>query len=521
MNLPLKNVDNTHLRILRAHDGNLLDPRGKALENPTANGKHMVNNVLLVVIDALRYDRVDPSLTPNIVNLAESGERFDSCYACINATDSSMTTMMTGLYPTHHGLLNHGKNITKQEFRYVSSTGPITRLLDSKYQCIGIDILGRHHKRGFDEYLMERSSNEKWDGEQSIIGQIEENLHLHGKQALLKLPSWARVRIRESYYRIKPQNTEYGYPKGRWMTDELLSRIESNDPWFGLIHYWDTHMPYTSVENLEAVEDRTYEDGGRQLRELVEPIASSEWGKFLLDAMPHEEVTVGDFKRRYDAAVNYVDEQLGRIIDELKKRGEYEDTGIIVTSDHGESLTEYGILFDHHGLYEPTIHVPLVIDAPGFSGREHTFVQHFDIVPTILDMLDVKYLPDAFDGSSLVADGDERNLDRDAVYIEEAHTARQRAVRIRTHKLIEHLGETFECRYCNTQHGDPLELFDFTADGERRNVIGRQPDITGDLKRKLWNWETETGDPREAPRDPTTEQYDEEVLERLESMGYV
>ena len=63
---------------------------------------------------------------------------------------------------------------------------------------------------------------------------------------------------------------------------------------------------------------------------------------------------------------------------------------IILTGDHGESMAEHKIFFDHHGLYDPTIHVPLIVRAPGKfapGARVGGMVRHIDIVPTLLDLL--------------------------------------------------------------------------------------------------------------------------------------
>ena len=94
-----------------------------------------VENVLLIVVDALRTDRVGvyggSDLTPNIDSIADDGEVFEQCYSCINATDSSLTTILTGTYPTHHGVLNHGQNITDEERQYPSGTTPLAGLLSN------------------------------------------------------------------------------------------------------------------------------------------------------------------------------------------------------------------------------------------------------------------------------------------------------------------------------------------------------------------------------------------------------
>ena len=73
--------------------------------------------------------------------------------------------------------------------------------------------------------------------------------------------------------------------------------------------------------------------------------------------------------KKYDTAIKYVDEQIGRIIDFLKKDGLWKDTIFIVLADHGESLGEHRIYFSHAGIYVETVHVPLIMKLPGFRKR--------------------------------------------------------------------------------------------------------------------------------------------------------
>lgn len=84
---------------------------------------------------------------------------------------------------------------------------------------------------------------------------------------------------------------------------------------------------------------------------------------------------------------------------------EKDDTLIILTSDHGESLTEHEIFFDHHGLYDVTTHVPLILFAPKHfpnPKRIKALVQHVDLVPTLCDLMGVEAEGGAWDGLSLL-----------------------------------------------------------------------------------------------------------------------
>ncbi|WP_348611329.1 sulfatase family protein [Halobaculum rarum] len=467
-----------------------------------------VENVVLIVADALRPDRVGAysggELTPNIDQLAAEGQIFENCFACINATDSSMTTLLTGLYPTSHGILNHGKNITTEEMEYVSATTPLPQRLPSHYETVAFDKLERWHDRGFDRYINVNSSDEEGN-----------HLLRHLSNAVQELPSPVERFIRRGYRTLRSGDP---ITESERLTKRVSAAIEDADsPFFHMVHYWDTHIPYLSREHHpDIIAERKYDDT-RPLDDVLDPIQGSQWAEHL-NRLRGTTRTVAEMSRKYDAGVWAVDNSIGQVIDKLRAEGVYDETAIIVTADHGESFTEHGIIFDHHGLYDSTVHVPLLIRAPGFEGRESDFVQHYDIVPTILDLLDIDYQEAAFDGVSL-ASSDIQSLDRDAVYAEEGHTARRRMIRTDSYKYIKRLDNQTVCRYCGIQHAPERELYDLDADpDECQNIIDTNPDLAQELDEKLETWIER----RQAPRkDDGSYELSSDVEDHLEEMGYL
>jgi len=484
-----------------------------------------IENALLIVVDALRMDRSgahsEESLTPEIDSLAEEGEVFDKCYSCINATDSSMTTILSGQYPTRHGVLNHGGDVTQTEREHVSGVQTLPELVNDSKKTIAVDMLERWHKRGFDEYTNPLDSHQQNDTNREKIVPVMSKATGH-------LPNSLEKPIKSAYSRINSRyssNNQNVYPSGDRVTDAVINAIrDSADQWFGLVHYWDPHLPYCSLEDhpeiAEVVRDRRYEDGTVPIDSAFEPIAGSNWHRQLQADLVQDSRTIGEMKRKYDAGVRFADEHIGRLIRELKEREEYEETAIIITADHGENLTEHGIFFDHHGLYDTTTHVPFIIHAPGFEGREEQFVQHFDIVPTLLDLFGCDYDPGQFDGCSLIPDtGGSRTLDREAAYMEEGHVARKRAVRTDSYRYIKNIGENNYCRYCGLTHALDRELYDVASDpAESKNIVRERPGIAEELDEQLESWVGELADPG---RGAVEFEEDKKVLDRLDSMGYI
>jgi len=92
------------------------------------------------------------------------------------------------------------------------------------------------------------------------------------------------------------------------------------------------------------------------------------------------------WRQLYAAEVAYQDQALGQLLRWLKQTGRYDDTLIIVVADHGESLGEHGLLNHLYGVYDPLIHVPLVMRGPGIGrgGQVSDLVQTNDIFGTVL-----------------------------------------------------------------------------------------------------------------------------------------
>lgn len=465
-----------------------------------------VDNVLLIVVDALRTDRVgaygNSDLTPNIDELSTGAEVFESAYACINATDPSMTTILSGQYPTSHGLLNHQKHITDTEREYMSAVSLLPEMLEESQKTIGVDILERWHKRGFDKYYKGNKNGSK--------------LRNIGEDILNKLPKTIDNRFRE-IYQLLSDDSSTPYISASEATNILLQELNNtDDSWFSLIHYWDTHLPYVPLSEIpKEIQDRSYSNGDVPLATATEDIKGSSWRENLLSLSGDAE-TIGDMKRKYDAGVKRVDDNIGRIVKYLRENEQYENTMIILTADHGESLGENGVFFDHHTLYDPCVHIPLIIDGPQFDGREEMYVQHFDIVPTILDVLEVSNDSERFDGKSLFTQTKDRDFDRSAVFHEEAHTARRRAIRTSDYKYIKRIDQDDPCRYCNIHHSRGDELYDLEDD--KQLTIDHVQEVVQTLEGQLERWINSRPIPGKSNINFDSSG---EIESRLEDMGYL
>ncbi len=136
---------------------------------------------------------------------------------------------------------------------------------------------------------------------------------------------------------------------------------QQNDKWFCWVHLWDPHSRYSPPE----------------------PFAT----QFSEDP--------------YSGEVAYVDQELKKLFNLVENKGWTEQTLIILTGDHGESLGEHGEMSHGYFAYNSTIWVPLIIKAPKTkSARIDDYVSHVDIFPTVCDVLDIKK-PPTLHGESL------------------------------------------------------------------------------------------------------------------------
>ena len=93
----------------------------------------------------------------------------------------------------------------------------------------------------------------------------------------------------------------------------------------------------------------------------------------------------------YDSEIRYCDEGIGQLLKTLDKLGVADNTLVVLMGDHGELMYRHGVFFDHHGLYDGNLHVPLIMRGPGVTpGRIPHMTGHVDIAPTLLDLTGVE-----------------------------------------------------------------------------------------------------------------------------------
>jgi len=179
---------------------------------------------------------------------------------------------------------------------------------------------------------------------------------------------------------------------------ELLTQLHKTQL-FMWIHYQDPHGPYTPPGYFAEL-FQTHEQSPRNIKANT---SLSGCGGIPSYQRLGANRDFHYYVSQYDGEIRYQDEHFKRLIEALMRLGLYDDALIIFSSDHGEGMGEHDYFFSHgERLYSGLTHVPLIIKyGKTLTGKRTDFVQHIDIVPTILNMLDIK--PDSrFRGRDLL-----------------------------------------------------------------------------------------------------------------------
>ena len=174
---------------------------------------------------------------------------------------------------------------------------------------------------------------------------------------------------------------------------DWLSKQEKGRPFFAFINFFDAHSPYLLPE------DCGHSFG--HVETAAELAVLQNWETRPKQNIPENERTL--VSDAYDDCLTYLDSQIGKLIDELERRGVLDNTLVIITSDHGEELGEHRLYGHGKSLYSQELHVPLMILAPGNRAAGRIVAEPVslrDLPATIVDLLGAS-ADSPFPGNSL------------------------------------------------------------------------------------------------------------------------
>jgi arylsulfatase A-like enzyme len=320
-------------------------------------------NILLIAIDSLRADHMSGYgyhrlTTPHIDRFAQQGTLWENNYSAHIPTTSAYGSMLTGMdvFSTQVVALRHKGGLRPE----IKTLPEILKEAGYATSCVG--FTGNPSSRGFDTYL--------------------------------DYPSWGSWNEGRS-------------PKAEKLNEKAIPEIvrlaKGKEPFFIMLRHMDPHAPYLPPAPYERMFYHGNE--GDPKNKSMEPVMKFKpFRDFFASWMPPGISDKDYVIAQYDGAVAYMDACMQTIFETLESLGIMDDTIIALNADHGETLYDHECWFDHHGLYDPTLTVPLIIRYPAKveAGRRVSgYTQHKDLVPTILDLADVETdIP--FDGKSLL-----------------------------------------------------------------------------------------------------------------------
>jgi arylsulfatase A-like enzyme len=399
-------------------------------------------NILLIGVDSLRADRLGcygyrRLTSPHLDRLAAQGTLFEQYWSPHIPTTPGYGSMLTGKDCFGTGIVG----LRQREF--VPEVTTLAEVLGSAgYATASVGFPGNAASRGFQRYL--------------------------------DYKAWGN--LSDAPLRKAEGLNEVAQP-------ELDRLIDAGDPWFVLLRHMDPHSPYLPPSPY----DRLFYWGDEcdPAKNSMAPVMSfAPFRDFFAAWMPPG-ITDAEFvMSSYDGAVAYMDACIGRLLHQLDTRGVAEETIVVLTADHGETLYDHDCFFDHHGLYDCVLHVPLVIRYSGRvpAGRRITGTcRHADLMPTLLELAGMpEAIPDDVTGQSLLdlISGLATSHDPE-LYITEATWMRKHGWRTPDWKLIVALEPDF--------HFKPeVELYDLRADpAEEVNLAYALPEVVTDLRGRM------------------------------------
>lgn len=441
-------------------------------------------NVLFIMSDQHRFDYVGASdvgdaapfvRTPNLDRLAARGTQFTQCTTNSPVCAPARIGLATGLHPARLGSLGNDSYLPRRVTTYYQ------RLRDVGYRvgCVGkLDLAkpdpynGRYGDRPC-VYAWGFTHPEECEGKMHA-GKFPTPMGPYGfylqSQGLYQAfhedyqarsaEGWVRDAHRDSVLPTEAFEDAYiGRRAAEW-----LDSVPTDFPWHYFVSFVGPHNPFDPpTEYAEHFRDAPMPD---PIFDTLE--GKPDWVKAKDQGLTPEEITVT--QRQYCAAIELIDDQIGRMMDVLESRGMLDNTIIVYTSDHGEMLGDHG-LYTKSVPYEASVRVPLLLAGPGIESKtSHALVELIDLNPTVCELAGLPRQED-IDARSLVPvlTGEHNEHRPETV----SAIRNFRCLRTRAFKYVEHLN-------------DRDELYDLQEDpSELINVADAQPKRCHELSQRL------------------------------------
>lgn len=439
--------------------------------------------ILYIDIDTLRADHLGcygyhRDTSPNIDRLAARGVRFSHCYASDVPCLPSRTALFSGRFGTRNGVVGHGGTAADP---FIDGPG-----------------------RGFFSTLGKTA----WPALLKKQG--------HYTATISSFPA------RHSAYHFCAGFDEVRSPGklGLENADEVCALADAwlrahsaRDHWFLHVHLWDPHTPYRAPEAYGepfanqplpawlTEQVRAEHFGGCGPHSAQEAVGfSTDYPYGAYPRQPRQIANMAAVRQMfdgYDTGVRFADEHVGRLLEALRELGLADDTAVLVSADHGETLGELNVYGDHHTADEHTTHLPCILVWPGLPARTYSsLLYQFDVAATLVE-LSGGVVPPIWDGQSVAsALRAGRDEGRSELVLTQGAWTCQRAVRTRDHSFIR--------TYHDGYHAyDEHLLFEVASDPHlQHNLASTRSELVTDALARLERWHSAVMQRSPTGRDP-------------------
>ncbi|MBI4876911.1 MAG: sulfatase-like hydrolase/transferase [Acidobacteria bacterium] len=366
-------------------------------------------NVLLFCTDQQRFDTIralgNPHIrTPNLDRLVSEGVAFSNAYCQTPICTPSRASYMTGCYASTLHVNRNGNQFFPPEHtpklmsRILKGAGYDCGLVGKFHLSSGAQRIEPRVDDGFRLFEWSHAPRADWPVEQQAYLRWLRNKGVEWKTAYRarQLPGYPT----EYNAGIAAKDHEVS-----WCTESALSWLSGGlrAPWFIHVNTYAPHPPFhPPPEFLERMNPSSLPLplwGPREMENQA-PFARVDF-----QSKPRDPSTYPSrhMKAAYYAQIEFIDDRLGRVLDRLEATGQRDNTLIVFTTDHGETMGDHG--YNHKGcrFYEGLSHVPLIFSWPAKFRkglRSPALVELTDILPTLLDALELP-VPAYMHGKSL------------------------------------------------------------------------------------------------------------------------
>ncbi|MFA9416792.1 sulfatase [Natrinema sp. HArc-T2] len=362
------------------------------------------SNVLFVVLDTVRKDRLEPygyerATTPALSRFAEEATVFESAVAPAPWTLPVHASLFTGQYPSQHG--------ADQGSPYLDGDTTLASVLSAAgydTACYSSNAWITPYTGLTDGFDAQDSFFEVLPGDvlsgplASAWQAVNDNDYLRELASkLVHLGAMAHAKLASG------EGADSKTPSVIDRTKSFIDDSDSDDGWFAFVNLMDAHLPYYPPEEYReefapGVDPSEVCQNSKEFNSGARDIDDDEWEAI---------------RSLYDAEIAHMDAELGRLFGWLRETGQWEETTVVVCADHGELHGEHDLYGHEFALYDQLINVPLLVKHPDLEAdRRDDLVELLDCYHTVLDTLDVdpETVGLAGDGAGAVARDPTRSL---------------------------------------------------------------------------------------------------------------